>query len=48
VPLRLFRSISFSVGTVLVVVLMFALFGSLFFMTFFMQDVHGLDPVMTG
>jgi EmrB/QacA subfamily drug resistance transporter len=48
VPMNLFRSVSFSVGTVLVTVLMFALFGSLFFMTFFMQDVHGLDPVMTG
>jgi EmrB/QacA subfamily drug resistance transporter len=48
VPLKLFRSVSFSIGTVLVMVLMFALFGSLFFMTFFMQDVHGLDPVMTG
>jgi len=47
-PLRLFRSVSLSVGTALTILLMFALVGSLFFMTFFMQDVHGLDPVMTG
>jgi EmrB/QacA subfamily drug resistance transporter len=47
-PLRLFRSVSLSVGAVLNILLMFALVGSLFFMTFFMQDVHGLDPVMTG
>ena len=47
-PLRLFRSVSLSVGTVLKILLMFSLVGSLFFMTFFMQDVHGLDPVMTG
>jgi EmrB/QacA subfamily drug resistance transporter len=47
-PLRLFRSVSLSVGTVLNILLMFSLVGSLFFMTFFMQDVHGLDPVMTG
>jgi len=47
-PLRLFRSVSLSVGTLLNILLMFSLVGSLFFMTFFMQDVHGLDPVMTG
>jgi hypothetical protein len=27
---------------------MFALFGSMFFMTFFMENVHAMDPVMTG
>jgi EmrB/QacA subfamily drug resistance transporter len=47
-PLRLFRSVSLSVGTILTILLMFALFGSLFFMTFFMENVHGMDPVMTG
>jgi len=47
-PMHLFRSVSLSVGTALTILLMFALIGSLFFMTFFMQDVHGLDPVMTG
>ena len=47
-PLRLFRSVSLSAGTVLMLLLMFSLVGSLFFMTFFMQDAHGLGPVMTG
>lgn len=47
-PLKLFRSVSLSAGTVLVVTLMFSLFGAMFFMTFFMENVHGLDPVATG
>jgi EmrB/QacA subfamily drug resistance transporter len=47
-PLRLFRSPSLSAGTVLVITLMFALYGAMFFMTFFMENVHGLDPVATG
>jgi len=28
--------------------LMFSLVGSMFFMSFFMQDVHGLGPLMSG
>jgi EmrB/QacA subfamily drug resistance transporter len=47
-PLRLFRSLSLAAGTVLTVLLMFSLFGSMFFMTFFMENVGGFDPVMTG
>ncbi len=47
-PLRLFRSVSLSAGTVLVVLLMFALFGAMFFMTFYLENVHGLDPVGAG
>jgi EmrB/QacA subfamily drug resistance transporter len=47
-PLRLFRSASLSAGTCLVVLLMFALFGAMFFMTFYLENVHGLDPVATG
>jgi EmrB/QacA subfamily drug resistance transporter len=47
-PLRLFRSASLSAGTGLVVLLMFALFGAMFFMTFYLENVHGLDPVATG
>jgi EmrB/QacA subfamily drug resistance transporter len=47
-PLRLFRSVSLSAGTVLVILLMFAMLGSMFFMTFFMENVHGMSPVMTG
>jgi EmrB/QacA subfamily drug resistance transporter len=47
-PLRLFRSISLSAGTVLVLMLMFAMFGAMFFMTFYMENVHGLDAIDTG
>jgi EmrB/QacA subfamily drug resistance transporter len=47
-PLQLFRSASLSAGTALVVLLMFALFGAMFFMTFYLENVHGLDPVGTG
>jgi EmrB/QacA subfamily drug resistance transporter len=47
-PLRLFRSVPLSAGTVLVLLLMFALFGAMFFMTFYLENVHGYDPVKTG
>ena len=47
-PLKLFRSVPLSAGTALVITLMFSLFGAMFFMTFFMENVHGLDPVATG
>jgi predicted MFS family arabinose efflux permease len=46
--LRLFRSSSLSAGTALVILLMFALFGAMFFMTFYLENVHGLDPVGAG
>lgn len=47
-PLRLFRSVSLSAGTLLVILLMFALFGAMFFMTFYLENSHGLDPVAAG
>jgi EmrB/QacA subfamily drug resistance transporter len=47
-PLRLLRSRSLSAGVVLVILLMFALFGAMFFMTFYLENVHGLDPVSAG
>jgi EmrB/QacA subfamily drug resistance transporter len=47
-PLRLFRSVPLSAGVVLVILLMFALFGAMFFMTFYLENVHGYDPVETG
>jgi len=47
-PLRLFRSVPLSAGTVLVLTLMFSLFGAMFFMTFFMENVHGVDAIGTG
>ena len=33
---------------VLVILLMFALFGAMFFMTFFLENVHGLGPIAAG
>src|SRR5437868_4197229 len=47
-PLRLFRSASLSAGVVLVILLMFAMFGAMFFMTFYLENVHGLDPIAAG
>ena len=47
-PLKLFRSVPLSAGTVLVLALMFAMFGAMFFMTFFMENAHGLDTIATG
>jgi EmrB/QacA subfamily drug resistance transporter len=47
-PLRLFRAVPLSAGTVLVILLMFAMFGAMFFMTFYLENVHGYDPVKTG
>ncbi|MEV1287998.1 MFS transporter [Micromonospora sp. NPDC049679] len=48
VPLSLFRSTSVSIGTVLMVLVAFSMFGSLFFLTFFLQNVHRLSPVESG
>jgi EmrB/QacA subfamily drug resistance transporter len=47
-PLRLFRSVSMSAGVVLVILLMFAMFGAMFFMTFYLENVHGLGPIAAG
>ena len=47
-PLDLFRSVSLSAGLVLVVLGLFALFGVLFFMTLYLQRVHGYSPVQSG
>ena len=39
---------SLSAGVVLVILLMFAMFGAMFFMTFYLENVHGLDPIAAG
>jgi predicted MFS family arabinose efflux permease len=33
---------------VLVILLMFAMFGAMFFMTFYLENVHSLDPIQAG
>jgi len=47
-PLRLFRRLSFSVGVVLMLMLAFALFGVVFFLSLYLQRVRGYSPVETG
>ncbi|GAA0942771.1 MFS transporter [Nonomuraea longicatena] len=48
VPLSLFRNPSISIGTVLMMMVAFAMFGAMFFLGFFFQGVHGLDPLEAG
>lgn len=47
-PMRLFRNVSISVGTVSVILAFLAMFGLLFFITLYLQNVHGYDPVEAG
>ncbi|GHH33772.1 MFS transporter [Streptomyces candidus] len=47
-PLAMFRSVPLSAGVVLMVLMAFAFMGGLFFVTFYLQGVHGLSPVDSG
>ncbi|GII61656.1 MFS transporter [Sphaerisporangium krabiense] len=47
-PLSLFSSASVTIGTVLMVLMAFSMFGAMFFLTFFFQGVHGLSPLESG
>ncbi|WP_210408019.1 DHA2 family efflux MFS transporter permease subunit [Allokutzneria sp. NRRL B-24872] len=47
-PMSLFRSVPVSVGTVVMLVMALAMFGSMFFLTFYVQGVHGLSALETG
>ena len=44
----MFRSVPLTAGTVLMVLMAFAFMGGLFFVTFYLQNVHGLSPVDSG
>ncbi|MCK9901630.1 MFS transporter [Frankia sp. Cpl3] len=46
--MSLFRDRSVSLGSVLVMVNFFAMFGVLFFLTLYLQNVHGYSAVETG
>ncbi|QEU95735.1 MFS transporter [Streptomyces kanamyceticus] len=48
IPLSLFRSVSLSAATVVTVLMAFAFMGGLFFITFYLQNVHGMSPVDSG
>ncbi|WP_330457626.1 MFS transporter [Streptomyces sp. NBC_00820] len=48
IPLTLFRSVPLSAGVVLMVLMAIAFMGGLFFVTFYLQKVHGLSPVDAG
>jgi EmrB/QacA subfamily drug resistance transporter len=47
-PLGLFANRSLSAGAALIIVAFFALFGVLFFVGLYLQNVHGYSPVQTG
>jgi EmrB/QacA subfamily drug resistance transporter len=48
VPLALFRSVPLSAGVLLMVLMAIAFMGGLFFVTFYLQNVHGMSPVEAG
>lgn len=47
-PMDIFHSRSVSAGTALAVIGFMGLFGVLFFVTLYLQNVHGYTPVQTG
>ncbi|MEU4719190.1 DHA2 family efflux MFS transporter permease subunit [Nonomuraea dietziae] len=48
VPLSIFKNPSVAIGTVLMMMVAFAMFGAMFFLGFFFQGVHGLTPLEAG
>ncbi|WP_420803453.1 MFS transporter [Streptomyces naphthomycinicus] len=48
IPLGLFRSVALSAGVVLMMLMAIAFMGGLFFVTFYLQKVHGMSPVKAG
>ncbi|MGV9450968.1 MFS transporter [Streptomyces sp. NPDC003635] len=48
IPLTLFRSVPLSAGVVLMVLMAIAFMGGLFFVTFYLQNVHGMSPIDAG
>jgi predicted MFS family arabinose efflux permease len=46
--MSIFRSVPLTAGTVLMVLMAFGFMGGLFFVTFYLQNVHGMSPVDSG
>jgi EmrB/QacA subfamily drug resistance transporter len=47
-PMRLFANRSLTIGTTVMITNLFALFGTIFFMTLYLQNVQGFSPMATG
>ncbi|RNG32462.1 MFS transporter [Streptomyces botrytidirepellens] len=47
-PMSIFRSVPLTAGTILMVLMAFGFMGGLFFVTFYLQNVHGMTPVNSG
>jgi EmrB/QacA subfamily drug resistance transporter len=48
IPMTLFTSVPVSAGVVLMALMAIAFLGGLFFVTFYLQNVHGMSPVDAG
>jgi EmrB/QacA subfamily drug resistance transporter len=48
IPLRLFRSVPLSAGTGLMILMAFSMFGGIFFVTFYLQNLQGMGAVDSG
>jgi EmrB/QacA subfamily drug resistance transporter len=48
IPMTLFKSVPVSAGVVLMALMAIAFLGGLFFVTFYLQNVHGMSPVDAG
>jgi EmrB/QacA subfamily drug resistance transporter len=47
-PLGLFKNRSITIGTIISVIMMFSLFGSLFFVMLCFQQIQGISPLVAG
>jgi EmrB/QacA subfamily drug resistance transporter len=47
-PMRLFRNRSLTIGATTILIGFLAMFGVLFFLTLYLQNVHGYSPVQAG
>jgi EmrB/QacA subfamily drug resistance transporter len=48
IPLGLFKNNSVSIGTIMTVITMFSLMGSLFFIMLYFQQIQGISPLIAG